>query len=125
MREGELPEGISSELTQEKRIIRKPAQFLHEVGITDFRYEEREDGVHFFIPAPPEHVAQRARMRASMLNAPNPTDFEWGPLLDFERKINETMDLVWVYVPNDNDAVVEIVISKVKGKKLIMRKQSN
>lgn len=115
MREGELSEGIPLEPVPEKRIIRKPTQFLHEVGITDFRYEDQEDGVHFFILVPPEHIAQRERARTSILNAPDPTDFVQGPLLDFRQKINGTRDMVWEWGKKD-DTEIEIIISKARRK---------
>lgn len=98
---------------REKRVIRKPCEFLKEVGITDFYYEEQEDGVHFFIKLPPEHIEQRKRQVATNLNAPDHTDFEAGPLLEFKEKLNQTVDLAWRFGSQD-ESKLEIVISKTK-----------
>jgi len=109
------PEQINPEGEQlEKRIIRKPSEFLREAGITDFSYEARDDGVYFFINLPSEHIEKRRQQLSRFLNAPDPTEFESGPVHNFTQRLNQTKDLAWEFRASEDDSIMIIVIFKYK-----------
>jgi hypothetical protein len=78
---------------QESRLVKKPKQLLEELGIVDYRYEINEDGVHFFIQVPREHIEERRKQALTLLGASEPTDFEREKMIPFLQKLLHTKGL--------------------------------
>ncbi|MBI2121922.1 MAG: hypothetical protein HYT98_02260 [Candidatus Sungbacteria bacterium] len=75
------------------RIITKPKKYLESVGITDYTYEEKADGVHFYIKLSPEDMEEKIKQARYVINAPPLTPFQREKLLPFVKLMKQDRKL--------------------------------
>jgi len=71
--------------TPDERVVEKIKRFLAQLGISDYHFEDREDGIHLFIKAPPQHIEDRHKQMKRFTGGLEQTDFTSNTLIPLKR----------------------------------------
>lgn len=73
----------------ERGIVEKAKSILDSLGVSDYTFEERLDGLHIYINLPPEHIETRIKQVKSLGGYLDPTTFQKTVIIPLMKRLEK------------------------------------